>query len=253
MIKHKLFLRWLVYVVVVLFGIVAGFHFNLIQFMIQTDSSRLTLLICILYVLTEIYLGFQHWQVSRELGLVEDGITALTDPTLRSIRDEGDRIMLSGGAGERRLEESPLSRHVRNLIRRQSPERTDQETLLLLISDKAFTRSERGVFMADIITLFGLLGTMVGLIMAFLPFFQNSFDASRGAEILNTLFAGVSTAFFTTAAAIAFSILIRVNAKHLEGGLQDMMTGIAATTETSVMPRLQRMGQPVPVAANAAQ
>jgi biopolymer transport protein ExbB/TolQ len=253
MIKHKLFLRWLVYFVVVLFGLIAGFYFNLIQFMIQTDSSRLTLLICILYVLTEIYLGFQHWQVSRELGLEEDGIKTLTDPLLRSIRDDAGGIVISGAAGEHRLEESPLSRHVRNLIRRQAPDRTDQETLLLLISDKAFARSERGVFMADIITLFGLLGTMVGLILAFLPFFNKTFDASRGAEILNTLFTGVSTAFFTTAAAIAFSILIRVNAKHLEGGLQDMMTGIAATAETTVMPHLQRMAQPMPTAANAAQ
>jgi biopolymer transport protein ExbB/TolQ len=253
MAKHKLFLRWLVYFVLVVFAVLAGCFFDIIPFILKHDRSYLTYAIAVFYVLTELYLGMQSFRISKELHLVHQGVDILSAQNLSSIKDDGDAIVIKYGDVEEHLEHSFLVNHIHNLLRRRAMNRVDQQALLNLAADQAFSRSERGLFMADIITLLGLLGTMVGLIIAFFPFFEGDFDITRGQLILTHLFNGISVAFFTTATAIACSILIRVNSKHLEAGLQEMIDGITVISETSIIPVIERMrgdaGQPSPVGA----
>ena len=255
MTQHKLFLRWLVYFVLVVFAVVAGWYFDIIPFILKHDQSYLTYAIAVFYVLTELYLGIQSFRISKELLLVNQGVDILSTQNLSSIEDDGDTIVIKHGDVEERLERSILVNHINNLLRRRAMNRVDQQALLNLAADQAFARSERGLFMADIITLLGLLGTMVGLIIAFFPFFEGDFDITRGQEILTHLFNGISVAFFTTATAIACSILIRVNAKHLESGLQELIDSITVISETSIIPVIERMSGDVeqPLPAGVAQ
>ena len=83
--------------------------------------------------------------------------------------------------------------------------------------DDLSKRAELGWFTAEHFFSFGLLGTIIGLVLAT----GGSLDGSNPvSEIVAGLKTGLNTAFYTTICGIVFSILLQLQLLILQNGLR---------------------------------
>lgn len=69
-------------------------------------------------------------------------------------------------------------------------------------------------FMSEIIVTLGIFGTVIGVILALMPFFSlTSFDPVKLQPQLLQMFSGIAVAFFPTAISILIKVFLDVNAR----------------------------------------
>jgi len=87
-------------------------------------------------------------------------------------------------------------------------------------------------FIANLLVILGLIGTVVGFIMALAgvnP--ENSADASSIAPMVSTLISGMSVALYTTLIGSVLNIWLMVNFQILATGTVNLLTGIVELGE----------------------
>jgi hypothetical protein len=78
-------------------------------------------------------------------------------------------------------------------------------------------------FMSEVIVTLGIFGTVLGVILALMPFFgMTSFDPSALQPQLLKMFAGIAVAFFPTAISILIKIFLDFNARLHELAVLDL-------------------------------
>jgi hypothetical protein len=132
-------LRWMVLISLVLFGVVVLAYFGLIQVMLETDRTRLSLLILGIFVLTSLHCLYQTLAISRELVATRIAAAKIRQSSGK-FTVVGDRVLTNDGA---ELPPGVLSRHIGNLVekvRTQEGRRLDQTLLLRSLADQLRSR-----------------------------------------------------------------------------------------------------------------
>lgn len=228
--RHKLFLIWLLYATLVSFLALVGYNLGYIDVVFQRDLTHISYAITAVYLLSEIYMAFRVIQIDREIEKVRK--------VRKELRDTEDFSIDS-------LPDSILKSHVQNIINQMQNKRHDvnQRILLDALHDELHNRNY-GSYCGEIAVRLGLVGTVVGLILAFLPFIDmafgnTTFDPALIQKIVSQLMIGVSAAFFTTAAGLILGTFLSICGRIYDHGADVLQDQITVVTETVIIPRLE--------------
>ena len=197
---HKIFLKSLV-----LFGVIS-FVFavlgteGLLGLVIESDRSRLSVVIILIYIIASVHWLLISWDLSCQRVALELEGDAYEEsrvaPFLRTLAD----------AGTRQYE---------------------------ALADRLQNRHVVGHFIADALLKLGLLGTIIGFILMLLPVAQiEDFDTNLVQQLMVQMSAGMAVALYTTLAGLVTSTLLKLQYLLADGALSELLTDLSEKLES---------------------
>ncbi len=239
---HYLLLTWLLTTGLVVFGAVVTVDRGFMQALIETDQSRICLVIIAMYVVGLSHSFSRTLYLSRELNLA-----AAVERLLRS-QPENEPLMFGGGgmrtAAGRQLPDSFVTRYIADLVNAKKAQTNTQASearadILEAYASKVRGAHDFGWFYIDLMLKVGFVGTLVGFILMLGSVSQSTIiDASTMQNILKQMSWGMSTALNTTLASVVGGILLSVPYYFLDRGLDELLEQTVQMTEVRVLPRL---------------
>lgn len=234
-------LRWLLLNCVVAFAVLALWHFGLVQAMLATDQTKVSLLILAVFVLTALHCLYQTVVVSRELIAARRVAAVLTAAGARDLRVDGDRVHTAAGI---ELEAGVLTRHIARLMVKaanQAGGPIDQTLLLRSLADRLRAREKLGWFVSEALLRLALLGTAIGFIIMLIPLAQvSSFDSETLRLALAGMSGGMAVALNVTVTGIASALALKLEYYLLDGAIGNLFNLITEVTEVQIVPALER-------------
>jgi hypothetical protein len=233
-------LRWMVVLGLVVFALIVLSYFGLIQVMMETDRTRLSLLILAIFAITSLHCLYQTLVVSRELTATRR-IREQIVGAAGALQMRGDKVVAGDG---QELHPGVLSRHISNLFRKaelQGGRRLDQTLLLRSLADKLRGREKLGWFVAEGLLRLALLGTAVGFILMLVPIAGlTSFDVDTLRSALAGMSGGMAIALNVTVAGIATALVLKLEYYFLDEDIAELFHQITEITEVYVVSALER-------------
>jgi len=193
-------LRWFLLMALIALGAVIMWDFGFLNYLIESDVSRVSSLIIALFVVSSLYCLWHLFGLSRELSTITE-----------FIRD-AERDGLPDSTNSPTEDWPRLARLLDDIVqlRRISPE---AQTDILLQSFASDVRApvRLGVFVSDALYKLGLLGTVVGFILMLVSMRDlGEFDVETMREALQKMTAGMAVALLTTITGLSCGLLLRV-------------------------------------------
>lgn len=235
-------LKWLLVWVVLLFGAVVLWYFGLFDILVQTDHTRISLLILLIFVLTSIHCLLQTIVVSKDLVATRKvaGLIATAGDGALSV--ENGTILTGQGIA---LEPGIATRHIANIIargRHLKGSQLDQTVLLRSLADKLRSREKLGLFVSESLLRLALLGTAIGFILMLIPISgQSAFDADSLRITMSGMTSGMAIALSVTVTGIATALLLKFQYYLLDAAIADLFHQITEVTEVHVIPGLEQV------------
>jgi len=223
-------LRLLLVNVVAGAGLLALWAGGLLDLVLSSDHTRISLVIFAILVGTTLHCFYQTVVVSRELNAA------------RKVR----RVLESDPAGARGSDLPPgiFANHIAALRRKrdlQRDGRLDQSLLLRLLADRLRGRERLGLFVSEALLRLALLGTAIGFILMLIPISGlTSFESDSLRTALGGMTSGMAIALNVTVTGIASALLLKLDYFLLDMAVVELFDLIAETTEIFVVPALER-------------
>ena len=243
LVPHRIFLFWLLYVVIVAFSSSALAYLGLPQIALYYDHSLLTLLLFLMYGIAEVIAGRQAWLISRENRIADHVTEWLKANPLRLIRVRHDDVLMVSYQTQINIQPSVIGDHFTTLGRMAAggQQHLRQEPILDNAADHIYERSLIGDFISTRIVWIGILATILGVIMAFWPMIDGgSIDTMK--NNIGQFFGGIAVAFIPTAVSFVCKVALDFNSRIIAAGVRDLFTKITIASETSVVPFLDNAG-----------
>jgi len=246
----ELVLQWLMLLALLTFGAVVVWHQGLLEVLIRSDRSHLSLVILLLFVLASVFASARAWGLSRERERVWTVIERIGGAPgglavgLSGIRFEGQP--LSG--------QTLLEAHWRQLVQARGQGRAagdlEQDTLMEVMTKRVKGRHEYGWLVADLMFKLGLLGTVVGFVMMLGSLVSlDGVDLGTLQGLLLKMSGGMRVALYTTLAGLVGGMLLGMQVHMLDRAADLLLADIAEASEVLLKPAL-RGPAPEPIAAN---
>ena len=197
---HKIFLRSLVLFGVILFVFAVLSTEGLLALVIESDRSRLSIVIMLIYTIASVHWLLISWDLSCQRVALESGGDAYEESRiahfLRTLAD----------AGARQYE---------------------------ALADRLQNRHAVGHFIADVLLKLGLLGTIIGFILMLLPVAQiEDFDTNLVQQLMVQMSAGMAVALYTTLAGLVTSTLLKLQYLLADNALSELLTDLSEKLES---------------------
>lgn len=174
----------------IIFSFYLLFQLDLIALIINSDRSKISLIILVIYLLATL-----HWFY----------IAITLDKEISSI-DKPEKNTLIG----------------RYLIKRNELEKT--QSLYNLLEDELSNRHSIGYLIVDILLKLGLTGTVIGFILMLLPIGEiKDFDPQILQKLLSTMSGGMAVALYTTLTGLVTSMLLKFQYFLLDSSLSQSL------------------------------
>ena len=174
----------------IIFSFYLLFQLDLIALIINSDRSKISLIILVIYLLATL-----HWFY----------IAITLDKEISSI-DKLEKDTLIG----------------RYLIKRNEFEKT--RSLYNLLEDELSNRHSIGYLIVDILLKLGLTGTVIGFILMLLPIGEiKDFDPQILQKLLSTMSGGMAVALYTTLTGLVTSMLLKFQYFLLDSSLSQSL------------------------------
>ena len=174
----------------IIFSFYLLFQLDLIELIINSDRSKISLIILVIYLLATL-----HWFY----------IAITLDKEISSI-DKPEKDTLIG----------------RYLIKRNELEKTS--SLYNLLEDELSNRHSIGYLIVDILLKLGLTGTVIGFILMLLPIGEiKDFDPQILQKLLSTMSGGMAVALYTTLTGLVTSMLLKFQYFLLDSSLSQSL------------------------------
>jgi len=233
-------ISWLILIGCIAVGLLVLFRLGLVQIMLETDRSHISVLILTVFALTTLHCLYQTFIISRELAAARRIRETILEGT------SGFRVIAgrTETAEGRLLEPSITARHIGNLVaksRAQGGRRVDQTLLLRALADQLRGREKLGWFVAEALLRLALLGTAVGFILMLVPIAGlNSFDVETLRTALAGMSGGMAVALNVTVAGIACALLLKMEYYILDTAIAQLFNTITEVTEVHVVSVLEK-------------
>ena len=174
----------------IIFSFYLLFQLDLIALIINSDRSKISLIILVIYLLATL-----HWFY----------IAITLDKEISSI-DKPEKDTLIG----------------RYLIKRNDLVKTP--SLYTLLEDELSNRHSIGYLIVDILLKLGLTGTVIGFILMLLPIGEiKDFDPQILQKLLSTMSGGMAVALYTTLTGLVTSMLLKFQYFLLDSSLSQSL------------------------------
>ncbi len=234
-------LKWVLVNALAGFGFLVLWHFGLVQAMLATDHTRISLVILGIFVVTALHCLYQTIQISRELAVARRVRDAVDESGGRGLQVIGERVMTADG---RELDPGILTGHIANLFekaRQHGGSHIDQTLLLRSLSDQLRSREKLGLFIAEALLRLALLGTAVGFILMLIPIAGlDNFDSESLRQALTGMSGGMAIALNVTVTGIASALLLKFEYYLLDEAIADLFHMTTEVTEVHVVPSLEK-------------
>lgn len=233
-------LRLVLVNVIAVTGLVILWRMGLLDLVIETDHTRVSLIIFAILVGTTLHCFYQTIVISRELVAARQARAILDAErgTRLSIGPQG--VVTAAGTA---LPSGVLGRHIEGLVRKaqlQAGGPVDQSLLLRLLADRLRSRERLGLFVSEALLRLALLGTAIGFILMLIPISAlTSFEADTLRGALGGMTSGMAIALNVTVAGIAGALLLKLEYYMLDAAIANLFDTIVETTEIYVVSALE--------------
>lgn len=239
--RHFLLLTWVLSTALVAVGAVICWDQGLIADLVQTDRSRVCLLLMAMYVIGLGHAFQRTAHLSRELDVAHETERLLAEGG--ALRLEGARVLTQAGEP---LPAGFVSDYLRDLLRARRGDaslageaREKGDDILEAYAARLRGKNEFGWFMVDLMLKVGFLGTLVGFIWMLSSVSNTQLvDASSMQNILKDMSYGMSTALNATLASLVTGTLLSFPYYLLGRGLEELLESTIRITQVEVLPRL---------------
>lgn len=202
MASGKLLLRSVMLQGVIVAGFIVLWERNVLQTVIAGDTSRLTLVILLIYAAASV-----HW-------------------LLLSSRVSRERDWLAARAGN--PPEGVVGQLLQRLAVAAPVHSAGRAALLRTLEDETTNRHAFGHYLCDVLLKLGLLGTIIGFILMLLPLgTMQSFDSSMLQRLLASMSGGMGVSLYTTLGGLVTHLLLRGQYYLLDAAASGMVNGLA--------------------------
>lgn len=233
-------LKWILTNTLAVFALLALWHFGLIQRMFETDRTRMSSVILLIFLVTALHCLYQTVVVSRELVTARKVRETLNANGGRRLQIVDGRIATLDGSV---LEPGIVTRHIQNLMvkaRTIGETHLDQTLLLRSLADQLRAREKLGWFVSEALLRLALLGTAVGFILMLIPVSGlDAFDVESLRSTLTGMTEGMAIALNVTVAGIATALVLKFEYYLLDEAIADLFREITELTEVHVVPVLE--------------
>lgn len=211
--RHKLALYWLLLNVIAAAALFVAWELGLLSILYETDSSGISWVITVIFLLACGHAGWRAWQISAE---VDSALSRRWQ--LRAGTDTHDVLD----------EETPsiIARYVRELWQqsRVSADSTAMTELLKSYEYRMKSPQEIGWLSTDVMLKLGLVGTIVGFVMMLGSVAGvDEFNVSTMRNILQLMSIGMGTALYTTLVGIVCSLLVGFQYYLVDKGVNEIL------------------------------
>jgi hypothetical protein len=233
-------LKWVLVNVVAAFGILVLWYFGFIQAVIETDATRISLVIIAVFLVTSLHCLYQTYLVSRELVAARKVRSAVVSAGGRALMVDQDKIITAEGTT---LEPGVVTTHISNLVAKARTLRgahLDQTLLLRSLADQLRAREKLGLFVAESLLRIALLGTAVGFILMLIPISSlDAFDVESLRQTLTGMSGGMAIALNITVIGIGTALFLKFTYFMLDQAIADLFREVTELTEVYVIPTLE--------------
>ncbi|MCP3869050.1 MAG: MotA/TolQ/ExbB proton channel family protein [Gammaproteobacteria bacterium] len=231
-IRYGLFLQWLLLFGLMLFASWLLWDQALLQKIVATDNTRITLIIIIIFIAATGHCAARSLYLSKEQMALDQIVNAA-----EKYRTEEDEK----GLWVNHQVPSPWSlsgQLVSGVLARQglsneTETKPDNQLLAQVMSEQARGQHEVGWFISGVLIKLGLLGTVVGFVLMLAPVAElESFDLSDIQGLLQRMTTGMSIALNTTLTGLSCSMLLGLQYLILDRAADDLVARAVHFTET---------------------
>src|SRR6476620_10440385 len=232
-------LKWILVNVLGSFGVLVRWYFGLIQTVLATDRTHMSVVILGIFVATSLHCLYQTVVVSLELVAVRKVRNAVVAAAGRPLIEKGGQVITAQGE---LLEPSVVTTHIADLIskaRGPMGPHMDQMVLLRSLADQLRTRENLGWFVSESLLRLALLGTAVGFILMLIPVSSlDAFDVDSLRRTLTGMTSGMAIALNITVAGIGTALFLKLTYYLLDEAIGDLFREVTKVTEVYVLPTL---------------
>lgn len=239
-------LKWILVNVLAAFGLLALWYFGLIQAMLETDRTHMSIVILGIFGVTSLHCLYQTIIVSQELIAARKVRAAVVAAAGRPLVVTDGQVIT--GLGER-LAPGIVTTHIADLISKARGARggpnLDQMVLLRSLADQLRARENLGWFVSESLLRLALLGTAVGFILMLIPLTAlDAFDVESLRRTLTGMTGGMAIALNITVAGIATALFLKLTYYLLDQAVADLFREVTKITEVYVIPTLVPGAEP---------
>lgn len=193
-------IRWLTFFTVLVFAVWVLWRVDLIQGVVRTDPTRLSLVILFIFLCATAHCAFRSAFLSARLR------------EMTAIGARPDALQFSADSHEVRLDArvlppSPLTEYLAEVARQGSDARIGD--LDAVFVERVTGSHETGWFFAQLLVKLGLLGTVIGFIIMLASISGTvSYDAASVPELFSGMTSGMRIALNTTLVGLLGTILL---------------------------------------------
>ena len=246
--EHHLLLVWLMLISLTGFALFVALREKVLLLLYLGDSSKLSWVITLLFIIITIYSARRVWFISREIKISENVIALVRGREL-SIRN-GDIY----ADNVEKIPDCMLTRYLLDLFYQATthageaqPEtqadnnqvKTSNQELIQVFEAKLKNPHNLGWFFSDIMIKLGLLGTIIGFVLMLGSVVNvTDFDVTTMQNILKQMSSGMGTALYTTFAGLVCSILTAAQFHLLDQAADELVDSTKHLTQIHILPRL---------------
>lgn len=226
--------RWILFAALMGLAAVVMWDYGLLQYTFSADTSRISVLIALLFLAFFLHSLWIVLHLSRDLRQARTAEALIAASTGPLVVENGQIAVLSGKLAR----EGVIADFLRNIA--ASPGVSDRTLLLQSLSASLKRRTKVGVYGADLLYKLGMLGTMIGFVIMLNSMGDmKNFDVETLRAALQRMIGGMAVSLLTTIAGLVGGILLRLYYNLAEGQVTDILQCMVALTETRLGPRLQ--------------
>ncbi|MGB5705423.1 MAG: MotA/TolQ/ExbB proton channel family protein [Arenicellales bacterium] len=194
---------WLAITGAILFGFFLLWRFDFLLLILESDQTRLSLMIIGLFGLTCLYLGLSSWQLAKHKKAL-----------LHWAVHQDNNVNSGQGTADA---SHWIQEHLALTRQSEEKEGLHAEALHARLVEKVHRGHNLGWFAVDFLIRLGLIGTVIGFILMLSTVYklQNE-EVSALQELLSSMGAGMQVALYTTLTGISASMLLSVYCKVLD-------------------------------------
>ena len=229
--SHKLFLKWLSQISLIIFFIFMAYDQGLITKILYSDKSFITSVILVLFILVSIHCAFFTFLVSEELNKAHIIKKSLLQENVKLKIIQDTLILTSKGE----ISDGIVCDYFKDLIGLKKNGVSTHTQILDSYLKKTIGYYEFGWFCSDVMLKLGLIGTVIGFIIMLSSLSDiTTFDVTLLQGVLTTMGSGMGVALYTTLSALVTGVLIAIQYYNLESGCEELFAVLNQISEVSI-------------------